>query len=126
MAEPSPGFDSSRLRQLLWPRVRLVGTALGVGLVVGAVAVSGLAAQSGDVLFASDQTFAVAALIFGFGLLGWSGSVFAGGTVESMQKYMETGTDWTERKSRRAMARIGGFGAGMMAGVVAGSVALGV
>jgi hypothetical protein len=35
-----------------------------------------------------------------------------------MQTYLETGSDWTERDSRRAMTRISGFGGSAMVGVV--------
>ena len=74
---------------------------------------------------ASTQTFVVGTLVLGFGVLGWSGSVFAGRGIETMQTYLNTNTDWTERDSRRAMARLCGFGVGMMAGVVLVTIALG-
>lgn len=41
----------------------------------------------------------------------------AGRGVEATQARLDTGTGWTERDSRRAMARIGGVGFGAMVGV---------
>lgn len=67
-----------------------------------------------DVADALTSVFAVGTLVLGFGILGWSGSIFAGRGIESIQRHVQTGTDWTERKSRRAMARVGGFGSGLM------------
>ena len=65
---------------------------------------------------AAETTFALGGIWFGFGLLGWAGSVGSGRAVEAAQRYLDIGTEWTERRSRRAMARIGGFGAGLMSG----------
>jgi hypothetical protein len=78
----------------------------------------------GDVTVASEQVFSLAALVFGFGLLGWSGSAMFGRAVETTQEYMETGSNWTEADSRRAMARILGFGVGGMVGAIAGTMLL--
>jgi hypothetical protein len=66
----------------------------------------------------------MAALALGFGVLGWSGSIFAGRGFEAMQRHLDTGTNWTERDSRRAMTRISGFGAGGMLGVVVATTLL--
>lgn len=63
-----------------------------------------------------ETAFAFGGLWFGLGLLGWSGSVMVGRTIESLQERMGTGPTWTEADSRRAMARIGGFGGGTMVG----------
>ena len=93
------------------PRSRLLGTALAAGFAVGVVATLVLPAVVGS-RTARVETFAVGALLFGFGTLGWSGSVMAGRGVESEQRYMETDTDWSEDDSRRAMIRVGSFGAG--------------
>jgi len=99
--------------------VRRLATAGGAGVVVGLVALAGLTLD-GTLRAATETTFAVGALLLGFGVLGWSGSVMAGRGIENMQRYMDTGSDWTETDSRRAMARISGFGVGVM---LAGSLA---
>nr|WP_240452100.1 hypothetical protein [Halostella salina] len=87
--------------------------AVGVGGVVAFALRDGLRT-------ATEQVFALGALAFGVGLLGWSGSVMAGRGFENMQRYLDTGSDWTESDSRRAMSRVTGFGVGVM---VAASVA---
>jgi hypothetical protein len=95
-------------------RLRLVASGVLVGVPGGAVGI-GLALLGGRSLTAAlALVFALGAVFLGFGVLGWSGSIFAGRGIESMQRYMETGTDWTERKSRRAMARLVGVGLGVM------------
>ncbi|HMB50971.1 MAG TPA: hypothetical protein VKM69_09960 [Natronoarchaeum rubrum] len=97
-------------------RLRLVGGALAVGVLVGALGIPALIATGRTGLRAVEIAFGVGALALGVGLLGWSGSVMAGSGVEAMQEHMNTNSDWTEAKSRRAMARVGGFGGGLMVG----------
>jgi hypothetical protein len=41
----------------------------------------------------------------------------AGRGIENAQRYMDTGSDWSEDDSRRAMTRVGSFGAGLMLAV---------
>ena len=99
------------------PRARLVGTALAAGFVVGVLASLLLLPTVLGGRTARVKTFAVGALLLGFGTLGWSGSVMAGRGIENAQRYMETDTDWSEADSRRAMTRVGSFGAGLMLAV---------
>ena len=108
------GADRS-IRDWAEPRVRVLGTALLSGVVVGAVAAVGYGFVV-DPRRARTVVFALGALLLGFGTIGWSGSVMAGRGIENMQRYLETGSDWTERDSRRAMTRIAGFGGGVMVG----------
>ncbi|WP_338726953.1 hypothetical protein [Haladaptatus sp. DJG-WS-42] len=108
----------------LRPRIRLLGGAGLVGLVVGVVATVAYTLYQGDASFATSQVFSLGALALGFATLGWTGSVFMGQAIETMQSYLAAGGDWTEADSRRAMARIAGFGAGMMVGSVLASFAL--
>ena len=104
-------------RTWLAPRFRLLATAGAVGVLLGVLALAVLAGLR-TIGFASTQVFALGALALGFGVLGWSGSVLAGGAIEALQRRLDTDSDWTEHDSRRAMARIAGFGAGVMVGVV--------
>jgi hypothetical protein len=120
-----PIASRATLADRLLVRARLVGGAALVGLLVGTLGVLALALLGSDARFASEQVFAVCALALGFGVLGWSGSVLAGRAVEGLQSSLDTNTEWTEADSRRAMARIGGFGAGGMAGTVISTVLLG-
>ncbi|MFC4448741.1 DUF7268 family protein [Halorussus aquaticus] len=119
-AEPSDGDSSSGLRERareVW-RAALLGAALGAfGLV--AVVVAGETLQ-----FASEKLFALAALVFGFSLLGWSGSMFAGRGMENFQKHLGGRSDWSAADSRQAMAVLGGVGVGGMVGVSVGTAVL--
>jgi hypothetical protein len=112
-----------RVVEWLRPRVRLVVTTGVAGALAGGLGTVVLAALRTP-RFASTQVFAVGALVFGFAVLGWSGSALAGRSIEGMQRHLDTDSGWTERDSRRAMARIGGFGAGAMVGVVVGTTLL--
>ncbi|MEF8774046.1 MAG: hypothetical protein V5A37_04945 [Halobacteriales archaeon] len=103
----------------------MAATAVGVGLFGGAAVLVAVALWASDVRFASRKTFAFGALLLGFGLLGWSGSIMAGSGVEAMQRHLDVGGGWTERKSRRAMIRIGSFGAGWMVGSAVATAVLG-
>ncbi|WP_375137067.1 DUF7268 family protein [Halostella salina] len=98
---------------------RRVLLAVAAGVAVGVGGVVAFALRDG-LRTATEQVFALGALAFGVGLLGWSGSVMAGRGFENMQRYLDTGSDWTESDSRRAMSRVTGFGVGVM---VAASVA---
>ncbi|WP_135829777.1 DUF7268 family protein [Halorussus halobius] len=106
-------------------RGRLVGRALLVGALAAGVAVPVIVVAGESVGFASETVFAVAALVFGFSLLGWSGSVFAGDGVENVQKHLGGGSDWSEADSRQAMVVLGSIGAGGMVGASVATVAVG-
>ncbi len=102
-------------RAYLLPRVRLVGGAVLVGGGGGLVLFAVFSLTSRSIVSAARVAFVIGSLALGFGLLGWSGSALAGRGFEAMQDHLDMGIDWTEADSRRAMARIGGFGAGTMA-----------
>ncbi|MDT3433604.1 hypothetical protein [Haloarcula sp. 1CSR25-25] len=108
--------DSPRLRRYVAVRMRLFGSGLVVGLVLGGVGMAGWTLYTGDARSSEATVFALGALVFGFGLLGWSGSILAGRGIEAMQEHMDTRSNWTERDSRRAMARLCGGGGGIMIG----------
>ncbi|WP_435094574.1 DUF7268 family protein [Halorubrum sp. N11] len=101
-------------------RGRLVAGGVAVGAVTSPVLVAGLVAVGGfGPLAAAEAAFAFGGLWFGLGLLGWAGSVASGRAIEAAQEHLDTGTGWTERRSRRAMARVGGFGGGTMVSAAA-------
>ncbi|WP_050033136.1 DUF7268 family protein [Halorubrum halophilum] len=96
-------------------RGRLVAGGAAVGSVAAPILVVGLVVVVGvGPLAAAETAFAFGGLWFGLALLGWAGSVASGRAIEAAQERLDVGSGWTERRSRRAMARIGGFGAGMM------------
>ena len=102
------------IRTWLGRRLFIVGSAALVGIVVGVVLIGGLALYGGAVGFGTRKAFGLGALVLGFGTLGWSGSAIAGRSLETMQRHLDSGGDWTERKSRQAMSRLVGLGVGMM------------
>jgi hypothetical protein len=103
--------------------LRRIGTAVAVGVVVGAFSLVALTV-SGSVRGATETTFSVGTLVLGFGVLGWSGAIMAGRGMENLQRHLDTDTNWTESDSRRAMARITGFGLGLMVSASFGTVFL--
>ncbi|WP_411965497.1 hypothetical protein [Haloferax sp. YSMS24] len=109
--------DRPTLTERATVRLHLVGTALVAGVVVAGVAVAGFALV-GDASSGVDTVFALGSLVFGFGLLGWSGAVALGTGIEAMQEFLDTKTGWTEPDARRAMTRILGFGLGIMVGTM--------
>lgn len=124
-APDRPTADRPTLTERATVRLHLVGTALAVGVVVAGVVVTG-STLVGDAPGAVDTVFALGSLVFGFGLLGWSGAVALGTGIEAMQEFLDTKTGWTEPDARRAMARILGFGLGVMVGtMLVGSVLAG-
>ncbi|KAB1197149.1 MULTISPECIES: hypothetical protein [Haloferax] len=110
-----PADERPPLTEQASVRLHLVGTALVAGVAVVTVALVG-ATLLGDLTAAIDTAFALGSLVFGFGLLGWSSAVALGRGIEAMQEHLDTHTGWTEPDARRAMARILGFGLGVMAG----------
>jgi hypothetical protein len=112
--------DSLRERAREVARATLFGAGLGAfGLVVIVL--------SGETLtFASEKVFAVGALVFGFSILGWSGSVFAGRGIENFQRHIGGRSDWSAADSRQAMAVLGGVGLGGMIGASLATVVVGL
>lgn len=98
-------------------RVRLVGSAVAVGFLLAGIAVVILTVPY-ELRFVSTQLFVLSALCFGFGLFGWSGSILVGPSAGRAKRHLDISSNWTEANSRRAMARIGGFGFGAMIGVI--------
>jgi hypothetical protein len=105
-------------------RVHLVGGALLAGAAVGGGGV-GVGTVVTGVATAADTGFLLGLVAFGFGLLGWAGSIIAGSGLEAMQAQLDTASGWSEADSRRAMARIGGFGVGVMLAAMLVGTALG-
>jgi hypothetical protein len=107
-------------------RARLVGGAALAGVAAGAVALVLLVALSGDVAGAVSTSAGFGAVVTGFGMLSWSGAVMMGDGYEAMQAHMDIDSNWTERRGRRAMARVSGFGGGWLGTALLVSAVLGV
>jgi hypothetical protein len=123
-SRPAEGPSDIAGRPSLATRAHLVGGALLAGVAVGSGGVGVGTAVTG-VATAADTGFLVGLVAFGFGLLGWAGSIIAGPGLEAMQAQLETASGWSEADSRRAMARIGSFGAGVMLAAILVGTALG-
>jgi len=102
--------------EALRERARQAGRALAFGGALAGVGVVALVVSGETLEFASTKVFAVGALVFGFSLLGWSGSVFAGRGIENFQRHIGGRSDWSEADSRRAMVVLGSVGLGGMVG----------
>jgi len=122
MASDSAGESES---PTLRDRAVLIGRALALGALLAGVAVPVVVLSGESVRFASEKVFAVAALVFGFSMLGWSGSVFAGRGIENFQRYIGGRSDWSEADSRRAMVVLGSVGLGGMVGASLTTAAVG-
>ncbi|WP_135852349.1 DUF7268 family protein [Halorussus salinus] len=106
-------------------RAARLGRALLLGGVLAALAVPLLVLSGETLVFASEKVFAVGALVFGFSILGWSGSVFAGKGIENFQRHIGGRSDWSEADSRQAMALLGSVGLGGMVGAMAATLVVG-
>ena len=115
--------DDGGLAAWLRPRTRVLAGAFAAGLVVGVLATAGVALWTGDARRGETTVFALGALGHGFGVIGWAGSVLLGRGIEAGGDHLGA-RDWTERDSRRAMARVAWFGGGVMVGasLVAGAL----
>ncbi|QIB76149.1 hypothetical protein GL213_01965 [Halogeometricum borinquense] len=112
--DDTPRDAPTRASPTLSRRVTVVGGAFLAGVAGGGVALAVATYHFSSLPDGADAVFLLGILALGFGVLGWSGSVLAGRGFEEMQRHLDTGAEWTEMDSRRAMARIGGFGAGVM------------
>ncbi|MFD1512997.1 DUF7268 family protein [Halomarina rubra] len=109
--------STAAFRRYLRASARLLAGSALVGGALGTAVYLALLVVGDGPRPASTTAFALGALVFGFGTLGWSGSVFLGESVESAQRFLDTESNWTEAGSRRAMARLAGAGAGAMVAV---------
>ncbi|MCL7418086.1 MAG: hypothetical protein M8354_09645 [Halalkalicoccus sp.] len=92
-------------------RAALLGAVVGGGLVLAFV-VAGWSRSD-----ASAVAFSLAALVFGFGLTVWAGTLLLGESLAGMHATLDR--DWSAADTRRAMAILTVVGA---AGMVSASV----
>lgn len=113
---------TSAAREWFSIRLRLVGSAALVGCLLSGTGIVLLSLVGAH--FGSEEVFALSALVFGFGVLGWSTAALSGRAIENTTHHLDVSSDWTETSARRAMTRISGFGAGGMGGVILTTVLL--
>lgn len=73
---------------------------------------------------ATDTAFALGALVFGFGIATWSGTVGFGDSMTAVQARLGSDSGWTRRGARRAFAVLTWVGTGWTAAAVLASLAL--
>ncbi|ELZ35679.1 DUF7268 family protein [Halorubrum tebenquichense] len=110
-----------RYRTLVFGAVRWAG----VGAVVGVVVSAGLLAFQ-PAKPATDTSFALGALVLGFGVTAWSSAVGLGRTIEGLQARLDVSSDWTEASAREAFFVLSWTGTGWAVAAALTSVALGV
>ena len=101
---------------------RTAGRWVGVGAAVGLVASTGLLAV-GSPRAATDTAFALGALVLGFGVTAWSGTVGLGNSIERLQEYRDGQSGWTRAGARQAFAVLTWVGIGWVAAAVTASIA---
>ena len=72
---------------------------------------------------ATDTAFALGALVLGFGVTAWSGTVGLGESIERMQSYRDGESGWTQAGAREAFAVLTWIGTGWALGSIAASIA---
>jgi hypothetical protein len=97
------------------PPLSRLGRVFGFGVAVGVGVALALSVTS-ELQYATSTAFALGALIFGLALLGWTAAVSAGPRLESANKYLETGSNFSAARTQRAMLLLTGIGLGAMVG----------
>ena len=97
----------------------------GVGTVLGTVATLALLVLTSR-KGATDTSFALGALVFGFGLATWSAAVGLDKTIEGAQEEFDVSPSWTQQGARQAFTVLSWAGAGWMLAAVVLSFVLGV
>ncbi|WP_144923908.1 DUF7268 family protein [Halorubrum salsamenti] len=107
----------------LRPFGRAVARWVGVGGLVG-VAVAAVLFPVVGSRAATDTSFALGALVFGFGVATWGGTVGFGESMVAVQDHLEGESSWTRSGARQAFAVLTWIGVGWSAAAVAMSIAL--
>jgi hypothetical protein len=102
---------------------RVSATWVARGVVCG-VAVSLLLMLVLSTRQATDTAFALGALVLGFGVTAWSGTVGLGETLTRLQELSAVDSGWTQAGARRAFAVLSWLGGGWAVGATVASVVL--
>ena len=105
-------------RRLACRAARWVTIGAGAGVVVS-VTLLAVTSPRG----ATDTAFALGALVLGFGVTAWSGTVGLGESIERMQSYRDGESGWTQAGAREAFAVLTWIGTGWALGSIAASIA---
>jgi hypothetical protein len=105
------------------PFGRTVARWVGVGALLGLV-VAGLLLPVAGARGATDTSFALGALLFGFGVATWGGTVGFGGSMSAVQSHLGGESEWSREGARQAFAVLTWVGAGWTGTAVAASILL--
>ena len=105
------------------PSGRTIGQWVGVGGLLG-LAVAGVLFPIAGAKQATDTSFALGALLFGFGVATWGGAVGFGDSMSAVQDHLGGESSWTRSGARQAFAVLTWVGVGWSAAAVAMSIAL--
>jgi hypothetical protein len=105
------------------PFGRTVARWVGVGAFLG-LAVAGLLLPIAGARGATDTSFALGALLFGFGVATWGGTVGFGDSMSAVQTHLGGESAWSRGGARQAFAVLTWVGAGWTGTAVAASILL--
>ncbi|QAU13346.1 hypothetical protein EKH57_11795 [Halorubrum sp. BOL3-1] len=105
------------------PTGRTVARWVGSGALLGCVAAAALLPVLGP-RGATDTSFALGVLVFGFGVATWGGTVGFGDSMAAVQDHLGGESGWNPEGARQAFAVLTWVGAGWSAAAVSASIAL--
>ncbi|OYR56592.1 hypothetical protein DJ71_26565 [Halorubrum sp. E3] len=103
------------------PSGRTIGRWVGVGGLLGVV-VAGVLFPFAGARRATDTSFALGALLFGFGVATWGGAVGFGDSMSAVQDHLGGESEWSREGARQAFAVLTWVGAGWAGTAVAASI----
>ncbi|MGQ3328552.1 MULTISPECIES: DUF7268 family protein [Halorubrum] len=103
------------------PSGRTIGRWVGVGGLLGVV-VAGVLFPIAGAKQATDTSFALGALLFGFGVATWGGAVGFGDSMSAVQDHLGGESEWSREGARQAFAVLTWVGAGWAGTAVAASI----
>ena len=107
----------------LLPFGRTVARYVGGGGLLGLVVAGALFPVTGAKR-ATDTSFALGVLLFGFGVATWGGAVGFGDSMSAVQDHLGGESAWTREGARQAFAVLTWVGAGWTGAAVGASILL--
>jgi hypothetical protein len=107
----------------LLPFGRTVARYVGGGGLLGLVVAGVLLPITGPQR-ATDTSFALGVLLFGFGVATWGGTVGFGDSMSTVQRHLGGESEWSREGARQAFAVLTWVGAGWTGAAVGASILL--
>ncbi|MDB2225850.1 hypothetical protein PM076_15915 [Halorubrum ezzemoulense] len=105
------------------PSGRTVAWWVGIGSLLGLV-VAGTLFPFVEARRATDTSFALGVLLFGFGVATWGGAVGFGDSMSAVQSHLGGESAWSREGARQAFAVLTWVGAGWAGTAVGASILL--